>query len=442
MTKFDITCNWLAAGNDAPEFHQTMGMFGLQVGDISLTQNEDIFSRSIRDTVLVSAYPLANWLAASWWRLMYEALPANGMQPELEWRLAHELGAANHGFVWPQIMFASDREVMQVWALPSRADIEQSVRYINGLNGPSSLSLTDFESKAASFINLVIARLEARGIPDTALSNLWKEIIEERDDPKVAKMRRLEAEMGFDPDECPDDVMKLAVELNEKMGNATLSELAPVYGKCATEASLFDLDNMLNSKGIVGTPNVPSPKTGRRKQGMPPWQRAVEDARHIRQTIGTVAEKISNKVLCDLLGIQASEIDHWISNKIDRAAFAVPASNKQFHFHPRKKHPLAKRFELARFIGDILQSRESDKPWLASTDVSTSRQKYQRAFAAEFLCPIQDLTEFLDNDFSEDAIEDAAQHFEVSVNTATSLLLNNGLISSPYQSGYWGMSSI
>ena len=65
-----------------------------------------------------------------------------------------------------------------------------------------------------------------------------------------------------------------------------------------------------------------------------------------------------------------------------------------------------------------------------STDLSTARQKFQRAFAAEFLCPIDELKAFLDDDYSESAIEDAAAHFDVSERTVESPLANNGVLSS------------
>ena len=52
----------------------------------------------------------------------------------------------------------------------------------------------------------------------------------------------------------------------------------------------------------------------------------------------------------------------------------------------------------------------------------------QRAFAAEFLCPIEALLARLDDDLSDDAIEEAADHFGVSERTAQSQLVNHGYL--------------
>jgi Zn-dependent peptidase ImmA (M78 family) len=67
---------------------------------------------------------------------------------------------------------------------------------------------------------------------------------------------------------------------------------------------------------------------------------------------------------------------------------------------------------------------------LASTDLSTARQKYQRAFAAELLCPVDAVVNFLDGDLSESALDEAAEYFEVGEITVRSLLSNNGYLPS------------
>ena len=102
--------------------------------------------------------------------------------------------------------------------------------------------------------------------------------------------------------------------------------------------------------------------------------------------------------------------------------------DQQLKFVPRKHNPAGQRFELARFLGEYLRPSNGDPRWLASTDLATSRQKYQRAFAAELLCPIDALTSFLDGDFSSYAMEEAAGKFDVGEQTVSSLLRNHGLI--------------
>jgi hypothetical protein len=436
MTRFRFTHDWLAAGNDEPEYLHTMAMLALNVGNVNLMLNEDIWSRTVRESVLVSAYPLAMWFACSWWRLNWEPLPAPRVRPALDWRMAHELGAANHGFVWPKILFAPDGEAMQVWALPSKVNDQQSVRYLNGLYNPAFIALTDFQRGVEEFIDAVLYRLNAVDCRNTDLSKLWQFIQEDRANPSSVKHRRLEAEMGYDPDECPDQLIEKALELERKMGTAALSELAPVYGKSATQAPLTAIDNIADGPGLTGVPIGPLASQDTPSPRDLPWQRAVTAAGALRQTLGNPNDMIDNVKLYDLLGLKPSEVDAWSPAKRNDAAIAIPIRENQYKFVPRKQHPIAKRFEMARFLGDYLLTSRTDGEWLASTDLSTSRQKYQRAFAAEFLCPITALQEFLQHDYSESAIDDAAETFQVSPITVNTLLVNNHLIPSSFVVDY------
>jgi hypothetical protein len=429
MRKFQLRHRWTSAGNDTPELRQTICRLELQIGETSLTLNEDIFSQTISNSVLVSAYPLACWFAASWWRLVSEPLPPRAIRPPTSWRMAHEIGAANSGYVWPQVLFATDGEAMQVWAIPSRDSRDQSVRYLNGLAAPVTFPMDDFEIEIESFINAVIARLDATGLTgaETTLGALWAEVMEERADPTTALARRCEAELGYEPDECPEEILLTAIRLKDRIGEAALSELAPVYGKASGKDSIADLGKLIECRGISGRPDLPriSSKIGK---GVAPWERAVADARQLRNELGVCGDHIDTSLLCEALGVQRDEIDHYATGSHNRVAIVVPRGNRHVSLIPRKRHPRSKRFELARFIGDLLYVHSNTDAWLASTDLSTNRQKYQRAFAAEFLCPIDNLQDFLDDDFSDDNLEDAADHFEISPATVTSLLANNNLL--------------
>lgn len=415
-----------------------MGMFGLKVGDISLTKNEDTWSQTIRDSVLVSAYPLAAWIVSSWWRLLYEPLPPTGTKPSVSWRMAHELTAANQGFIWPRVILASDTELMQIWSIASSAVEQQSVRYINSLDRPFPVGLLEFEQTARVFIESVLSRLDATGITDTPLASLWQEVQEELADPYASQYRRREAELGFDPDDCPEDLVEDVLSLAEQMGDQTLSEVAPAYSKEMLEASPLSakIDELLQESGFDGKPEISVDHAASQEFSKAPWQKANELACRLRAVVDIGEKPVTDDQLYDLLGLQKAEYEAFDPPRQRRIAVAVPSGKTGFRFHTRKRHPIAKRFELARFIGDYLLYGNSGESWLANTDLRTSRQKYQRAFAAEFLCPLSSLQAYLENDYSESAMEDAAEYFKVSSQTVESILENNGLISSPQSASY------
>ena len=65
-----------------------------------------------------------------------------------------------------------------------------------------------------------------------------------------------------------------------------------------------------------------------------------------------------------------------------------------------------------------------------ATNAATYRQKMQRAFAAELLCPIESLLGSLD-DLSYEAQQQAAERFKVSPLAVESQLTNNGYLHHP-----------
>ncbi|MBK7708429.1 MAG: hypothetical protein IPJ30_22400 [Acidobacteria bacterium] len=113
---FSINCNWSDIRSDEAEIGYSMANLQIRLNNENLTENENTWSKTIEDSVLTSAYPLAYWICSSWWRLLYEPLPPSGMIPSTDWRLSHELASANSGFVWPKIIFASDNRVVQIWS--------------------------------------------------------------------------------------------------------------------------------------------------------------------------------------------------------------------------------------------------------------------------------------------------------------------------------------
>ncbi len=433
MSELKLSCEWLSAGKDAAPIRETAGHLTIRLGDVSLTKNEDIWSKTVRDSVLVSAYPLAIWLAASWWRLSYEPLPSHGVSPALDWRMSHEMGAVNSGFVWPHVVMASDGEVVQTWALPSDESSAQSVRYLTGLSVPRAIPLADFQRSVSDFVGMVLSRLRSVGCAGTDLSGLWNLVLEDQADADCAKARRIEAQMGYDPDECPAAVMKEALLLEERLGMSALAELAPVFGRRDDGAALGEISKLANVDGLQGKPEASVAGLAEAARMSPPWQRAVETARHLRVRLGNEEGPLDDQSLYGLLGLKSETVAGWAPPTRHQVGLAVPQGNQGLKFVPRKRHPVAKRFEFARFLGDYANGES--KRWLASTDLATSRQKFQRAFAAEFLCPINALARFLSGDFSEPAIEEAAAHFHVSEKTVESLLANNGYIAPRFDDG-------
>lgn len=425
MAELRINAKWGAASSGEPEITATAASVEMYVDDVCLTRNQDIWAETVRDNVFVSAYPLAMWFASSWWRLNHEPLPSQ--QPSHDWRMVHELAAAGQGFVWPRVIFIPDGEVIHLWAGTSMTP-NQSVQYLQGLEAPRLITLTDFQQSVHRFVHSVLSRLNAKELAETNLAHLWAILQEDLADPQAVRRRRLEAELGFDPEECPEGVLDAALQWESRVGDVALSELAPAISSSGSSPELTILEELASASGVIGTPDISLGNIACLDRGAP-WERAVHDARALRRQIGNTSAPIQSKDLYQLLGLSSSAVANWsVPNGSPPIAVAIPTVDHQMKFVPRKRNSVGKRFELARFLGEYLRPSPGEARWLVSTDLGTSRQKYQRAFAAEFLCPLDALTSSLNGDFSTYAVEEVAHKFDVSEQVVTSALLNNGYI--------------
>lgn len=430
VNTFRWTWEWAASEYDeGPEVADTVARLALHVGSHNLMRNEDAWSRDPQEAILASAYPLALWFASSWWRLHWEPLPPDRVPPTVEWRMAHELAAAGHGFVWPQVLFAADGQYMRIWAVASRPDTRQSLRYLTGLERPTYVSLDDFGRGIEALITATLERLDTRNHRENDLRILWDLVCEDRANAKSAAYRRVEAEFGFEPDEAPEPFMAAALQLRQILG-PSLSEVAAVYGKGTGGPT--EIEALIEAPGVPGKPSDPrasGPIATWARGSVRPWEEAVHAARSVRAALGNTEGPLEEEVLYDLLGIAAGDMASWSPpTQRTKAVLAKPLSHGRYQFVPRRGHVTSRRFDLARLFSDYLLPEAARGSWLASSDLGTARQQYQKAFAAEFLCPIQALNAFLENDYSDGAIEEAAGHFGVSPLAAKALLTNNAIL--------------
>ena len=429
MSKISITCDWLPTGTDNAEIRDTSGRLSISIDNVPLTRSQDIWSGAVRDDVLVSAYPLALWLASSWWRLLYEPLAHTKGTPATDWRMSHELGAANHGFVWPDVAFATDGKDIQVEARASTPGTQQSIRYLTSQSAPARISALEFESAVAKFIGSVVSRLHDLGHMETELSSLWALVQTDRSNADTAHTRRLEALLGYDQEECPAEILEFARRMEKHFGDEAFSELAPAYGATQSAVTLEALFELEQLPGLMGRPEIDTSIVAADHHGKAAWECAVAAARNLRETMYNKSDPIPDDRLYRFLGLNADSVANWKAPHVtQKVAVAAPVGDGMFAFKPRRRHAIFQRFEFARFIGDLLARKQTGTEWLTSTDSGTWRQKFQRAFAAEFLCPIASLTDRLKGVDAETVIKQAALDFQVSKMTVRYLLANNDLI--------------
>jgi hypothetical protein len=427
--EFSISTAWTSSNFGPPEVRETSGLLSIQLGNYIATRAEDDWSKTVQTSVRLSAYPLALWFAESWWRLLWE--PAlEGEHVTSTWRLGHDMSAAGHGFVWPRLVFESDGENMEVTSFQSTPTVTEPVRYLEGFRALTTRMA--FERAVDEFVAFVIARLNGVHVRDSELQRLWQELKDERSDPDVAEYRRIEARLGFDPDDAPEKLVDELTRLMPELGRDAISEVAPACAGKDPEATLHKIINIASSSGVKGKicelPKLIGAAKSSAEKGTQPWERGRKLARSARSALSLGSGPLSDDEFSDLLGVPSTVLKkNGASGELPLGLAVRGQQQGDFKLVFRRHVHTGRRFEAARFLGDSLIAPVEDK-WLPSTDAKTVRQKIQRAFAAEFLCPIEALVAFLDGDYSPEASDEAGEHFAVSPIAVRSQLANHGYI--------------
>ena len=391
----------------------------------SATTLEDVLGKTVRSSARLSAIRLAEWFASNWWRLCWEP-QAN----TLSWRMSHKVSNVGGGYVWPDLSFSTDWESIQVSVRHTEGWEGEPIRYLNDFN--ARISLIEFEKGIDEFVNGTIARLSSTLTTPTELSDLWEQIKYERRYPEASESRKLEACMGYDPDEAPSGLIDNLHKARDSYGRDGIQEVA-VVSKNQTLIHIETLRKFAaNHDSVARLPDYDKIRQrimAQTNEFDVPWKRARNAARIARGSWG-LNSKVDTSTLSQVFSIPQEEILQVDSNVPSPLTVGLRNDNipEQFGFLSNRRHPNARRFAFARLVADHLTILDQER-LLPATDSKTARQKFQRAFAQEFLCPFDDLMFRFDADApTDDAIDEAAAYFEVSPRLVENALVNNGVL--------------
>ena len=158
-----------------------------------------------------------------------------------------------------------------------------------------------------------------------------------------------------------------------------------------------------------------------------PWERARRAA-GIARNVWNVEGPVPTSMLADLFEFRESELSDMLTTgaRSLSAGFRDDDDPGRMRIAWNIRSLAGRRFTLARLVADHLASRVEER-LLPATNVSTSKQQFQRAFAQEFLCPYNTLQAVIGTGVpAVDDIERAVEHFDVSPWVVVCTLVNNG----------------
>ena len=415
-----LQAEWERTDGGSPEERACFAMLRIGTSAYSLTEGFDSHVNRLREGPLVSAYHVAEWLAWNWWRLRWE--PRTSREG---WAHAHRMSTIGDGYVWPNLTIQSDGSRVVLVPKPS-VPTAKPFRFIADV--PLVVPAVQFEAAVDAFITQVLDRLQVEKIAGTNLSRIWSDIRSERANAKEALRRKLEALLGAEPDEADPSVIDRLEAESEEVGGAAIEELAAnqgVEGKVHTVAELRAVAASTGRQAsLADAVKLRSALTLPRFDAVPGWLRGAEAAQALRAQENLGAAPISNNRLEAMAGVMRGLV--IAPERYAGLSFALDQGDES-RVVLRSKSEAGRRFNLARLLGDRICAPDGGSV-KAATRSYTYRQKMQRSFAAEFLCPFEALEDWLKGDYSSDAMDDAAEYFSVSPRTIETLLVNHGRI--------------
>jgi hypothetical protein len=413
-----ISAAWENQSEGTREERATFGLLEIVAHDVLLTEGQDSFVNRLRNGPYVSNYHCAEWLAWNWWRLRWE-----GRSQSSEWALSHRMSSIGAGYVWPNLTIFSDGERVVLVAKPSSQGKEAPFRYIK--DTAVVVRAVEFEGAVDAYVEQVISQLRAEGVEAANLDLIWSELLEERRDPSLAQRRRFEALLGCDPGEADSEKLEGLVADARELGEDASGEIAAHSAMTGRLRRAADFKDIVKTAGFAAKAKdavrlsavAELPAVG----FAPAWKRGAAAAVALRLQERLEGRPIDDRKLEELAGVSGGAIEGRERRDNDMS-FAL---DDAMVFRAGWK--TGRRFELARLLGDRIAMPQAGR-LRAATSAYTYRQRMQRSFAAEFLCPYESLSEVLAGDYSAEAIEDASHIFEVSERVVRTLLVNHGCL--------------
>ena len=387
------------AENAAPEERATVADLQLFINDENVTRH--FYGNAADDRITVALYGIAHGLVHHWWTIF------GSRDREIS------LASFRSGYLFPDIRIRFDGSAFEVAAQQHEYQ-NSGVRF---WAGPAEVMVrVDGERLLEELVSKVLHRLEERNVLRTGAHLRWQRVQSSRQHKDEARFCEAAGSLGLDPYRISDEPARFIEAAENLFGGEALVDF--VCGAAATNqgrllewvermiddrSSQYRLPDLAETVGAVLQSQVP-------KGAAPAWAAGYSRARAMRKVLGIQQNhKFSSfREIAKALGAGAS---YNVAPKVDgiRALRSERPDGWQIHLrnHGDSAEAQAQQlFAMARALGDAVCFPETS---LAPVnDVHNAyRQAAGRAFAAEFLAPIDEIRSMLEDRNDHLTIADA-----------------------------------
>ena len=399
-----FSTEWLDHGpNVSAEERATLCRLRLYVSDENACRFFDPVSNSACDHVTVPAVHLAEGLATDWWSIF------GGRDRE------HPIRNYRTGFALPDVTLGFDGSTLEVRG-EQFAFENPDVRFWRV--GSEDLPRKVAESTLAKFIEEVACRLGTAGVANSEVAVRWSRVSRSLDNPDERAFCEAAGALGMDPYGVSETDARFIEQAAELFSGEALLEFLAGVGSTgrgellnwvrAVEARPREQACLPELNGIVGrVADVTSPKPTERG-----WATGYRAARVFRNAV-QIGQGDRFDSLSDVTGRLGS--GSFTCAPGVPGILALVCRGDDIRIHVRQRGPWewarhAESFAFARAVGDVVCFGDVRRSVVNSLH-QAERQAAGRAFAAEFLAPVESVLEMVESGVDDDEI---AGSFNVS----------------------------
>lgn len=380
------------AVNAAPEERATVAKLRLCLNGQNVTRH--LFNDRIGDDVTVALYGLAAGLTHDWWSIF-------GARDR-----EFSLRKYRTGYLLPDIRLKFDGAVFEVSA-HQHAYLDPDLRFWGGTC--EVMSRADGEAWLTGLIQEVLSRLNAKGVGETGAALRWRRV---QSSIRSAERDFCEAAggLGLDPYKIADDTAKFIEQAERTFEREALVEFVAGSENVDQARLLTWVDRMMDMRGfnyrlanlrplvdaIVNessvTPDVPA------------WAVGYRRARAVRKQLGLQQQRRFGSFQ-DLARLFGAPRNYNLAPKVDGINALRRETSNGIDIHIRnhgetENASATHLFTLARGIGDAACFPKAEAAPINRLR-SAYRQAAGRAFAAEFLAPIDEIHSMIEDERDE-----------------------------------------
>lgn len=379
-----FTVDWhKLADNLAPEERATVADLRVFIQEANICDHLCGDQRELTDHVTVSVYPMAEGIALDWWNIFgrrndkYKLIRRRGGYVIPDIFMHFDGGAFEFGCV------AHDDHNAFVWFPRNESEILQ--------RGHAEKELTDFIEK-------ILKRLDDEGISESGLQLRWERVRASLENPDEVAFCEAAGALRLDPYDLSESDAKLILQANDFFQGEPLVEfLSALHGPGATDA--LDWIEAVERRPRYRS-QLPVAKHLRDalssfrviREGERAWARGYRCARAARQELNlTESDRLaSGEELADRL--EAPKFESAPTFRGLRALVNSKDNRVDIHLSDTvtQHGKTAWLFGFGRALGEVVANPPAPRA-VVNNLRDASRQAANRAFAAEFLAPVNEI---------------------------------------------------